>query len=241
MAFYKVTKKQEGGGSAIDLQFYRRIIEAAWDGTGSITYTFDEDIDDCVLVLTYTRETSLSDTRYTLTLASGTYSVMNDSGVVVGSTTQERVVYLKVDNIRVGDTLFVYNYGDLKTADILKYSASTSNCTKVTGTFVSSSTQYGIVNVNVGFKPDLLMVRFSLSTSTANDTVSFWEKGMSWAETHSIWELVPAESVVIYNELGRTTGEAGIQQINNNGFSFMSQAGNTLGRTCEYIAIRYDS
>lgn len=111
--------KYESGGSAADVTFSKRIIEQGWDGTGSSTYTFDEDINDCILILTYTRETTLSDTRYTLTLASGSYSVMQDSGVVVGSTTQERIVYIKAHNIKIGDSLYMYNYGDLKTADII--------------------------------------------------------------------------------------------------------------------------
>lgn len=108
-----------GGGS---IGQATRIINDKWDGTGSTTYTFDNDIDKCFLILTYTRETTLSDTRYTLTLASGSYTVNFDSGVIHGSTTYERVVYLLVDGIKAGDTLYVYNYGDLRTADVVEIS-----------------------------------------------------------------------------------------------------------------------
>lgn len=106
------------------------------------------------------------------------------------------------------------------------------------GTFISANTQYGIVNVNVGFKPDLVMVTMPF---TNGDTVSYWESGMSWAENTAIWCLRPVESVAYAVTLGRTTGETGIQQINNDGFSFMSNATNTRGVTCEYVAIKYEA
>lgn len=106
------------------------------------------------------------------------------------------------------------------------------------GTFVSASSQFGIVDIDCGFKPDLVMVRLPFGN---NDTTSYWEKGMSWAETHAMWNLYPAESVLYYVELDRQSGETGIQAINDNGFSFMSNGGNTQGVTCEYIAVKYEA
>ena len=111
------------------------------------------------------------------------------------------------------------------------------NATMKQGTFVSASSQFGIVDVNCGFEPDLVMVKLPF---TGGDTTSYWEKGMSWAETKSIWNLYPAETVVYVVDLGRQSGETGIQAINNNGFSFMSNGGNTQGVTCEYIAVKYE-
>lgn len=106
-----------------------------------------------------------------------------------------------------------------------------------TGTFTSASTQYGIVTVSdVGFKPDLLMVFLPFGS---NDTCSYWEKYASWAETRAIWALMPAESVCYSVLLGRTSGETGIQAINDDGFSFMSKGANTQGVECRYIAINY--
>ena len=116
---------------------------------------------------------------------------------------------------------------------------SGGGATVATGTFTSASTQHGIVSVNVGFKPDLLMVFMTLSTSPANDTCSYWEKDASWAENFAIWCLQPAEGSSYPVLLGRNDGETGIQQINNNGFSYMSNGGNTQGRTCRYVAIKY--
>lgn len=113
------------------------------------------------------------------------------------------------------------------------------NATKVEGQFTSASTQHGIVDVNIGFKPDLVMVFMKLG-DTGQDTCSFWEKDASWAETKAIWCLVPAESSSYEVTLGRLSGETGIQQINNDGFSYMSNGANTRGCTCRYVAVKYE-
>ena len=107
-----------------------------------------------------------------------------------------------------------------------------------TGTFVSSDTQYGIVSVNCGFKPDLVIVKLPFD---GVDTTSYWWCDASWADEYAIWNLHPAEGSCYMIELGRESGETGIQQINNNGFSFMSNGGNTLSITCGYVAIKYTS
>jgi len=105
-----------------------------------------------------------------------------------------------------------------------------------TGTFVSASTQYGIVDIDCGFQPDLIMVFMPF---TGGDTVSYWEKDADWAENNAIRCLVPAEGVAYDVDLGRVSGETGIQAINDDGFSFMSNGWNTQGVTCRYVAIKY--
>ena len=112
------------------------------------------------------------------------------------------------------------------------------NATVKQGTFVSASTQYGIVDVNVGFEPDLVLVSMPFGN---NDTTSYWERNLSWAETKAIWNLHPAEYAVYVNDLERATGETGIQAINDDGFSFMSNGANTRGVTCEYVAVKYEN
>lgn len=121
------------------------------------------------------------------------------------------------------DEIFIYGYV-IETAKVKQ------------STFVSATSQYGIVDVDCGFKPDMVMVKLPFGN---NDTTAYWEKGVSWAETKSIWNLFPAESVVYVVDLGRQSGETGIQAINDNGFSFMSNGANTQGITCEYIAVKY--
>ena len=125
------------------------------------------------------------------------------------------------------------------TAGIKFVTNGKGNPTKVEGTFTSASIRYGIVDVNVGFKPDLVMVFMPLTTNPTVDTCSYWEKDASWAETSAIWCLTPAEGASYKVELGRVSGETGIQQINNDGFSYMSNGGNTQGCSCRYIAIKY--
>lgn len=112
------------------------------------------------------------------------------------------------------------------------------NATVKQGAFVSASTQYGIVDVDLGFKPDMLMVKLPF---TGGDTVSYWEKSLSYAQNSAIWCLKPAENVSYEIALGRQSGETGIQAINDNGFSFMSNGWNTRNVTCEYIAVKYEA
>ena len=106
------------------------------------------------------------------------------------------------------------------------------------GEFVTSNVQYGIVDVEVGFKPDLLVIELPFSNNVNGTTVATWEKNATWAETHSVW-AIPSESKAVYTELNRYQGEAGIQSINENGFSFKSQAQNTRNKTCKYMAVKY--
>lgn len=105
-----------------------------------------------------------------------------------------------------------------------------------TGTFTSSSQQYGIVTINCGFQPDLVMVTLPFD---GVDTTSFWWREASWNSTMAQWDLLPAEWSAYPVDLGRQYGETGIQQITSNGFTFMSNAWNTQGVVCKYIAIKY--
>lgn len=136
-----------------------------------------------------------------------------------------------------GDLIRTWSYAVEVDMKIYYTEPARGNATMKQGTFVSATSQFGIVDVDCGFKPDLVMVKLPL---TGGDTVSYWEKGMSWAETKACWGLAPAENNCYAVNLGRTTGETGIQAINNNGFSFMSNGGNTRGITCEYIAVKYE-
>lgn len=104
------------------------------------------------------------------------------------------------------------------------------------GTFTTESTQYGISEIDCGFKPDLVLVSLPISE---NDTTSYWEKNLSYAETKSPWLLAPAESSFYMNNLGRTSGETGIQTITDNGFKFIVNGSNTRGVTCNYVAVKY--
>lgn len=105
-----------------------------------------------------------------------------------------------------------------------------------TGTFTTESTQYGVSTIDCGFKPDLVLVSLPISSK---DTTSFWEKSLSYAETKAPWLLAPAESSYYMNDLGRTTGETGIQSITDTGFKYIVNGINTRGVTCKYVAVKY--
>lgn len=104
------------------------------------------------------------------------------------------------------------------------------------GTFVSSDTQYGIVDIDCGFEPDMVIVTLPFNNG---DTTSYWWREASWGAEKAIWELRPAEQNTYVNNLNRSSGETGIQAINSNGFSFMSNGENTRSVTCKYFACKY--
>lgn len=106
----------------------------------------------------------------------------------------------------------------------------------VSGTFTSASEQYGIVDIDCGFEPDMVIVSLPFD---GVDTTSYWERNISWADEYACWNLYPAEGVVYFVELDREYGETGIQAINDDGFSFMSNGWNTLDVTCNYVAVKY--
>lgn len=106
----------------------------------------------------------------------------------------------------------------------------------ITGTFTSSDQQYGIVSINCGFEPDFIIVTLPFGN---DDTTSYWWKDVSWANTHACWNLYPVEYTCYFVELGRQSGETGIQAITSTGFTFMSNGWNTLGINCSYVAGKY--
>ena len=145
-------------------------------------------------------------------------------------------------NVRIyNNELYVSFNGvgvNTKVVGIYKKVTVKGNATVKQGTFVSATSQFGIVDVDCGFKPDMIMVKLPF---TGGDTVSYWEKGLSYAQNSAIWCLKPVENVSYEVALGRVDGETGIQAINDDGFSFMSNGGNTQGVTCEYIAVKYEA
>lgn len=104
------------------------------------------------------------------------------------------------------------------------------------GTFTTSDTQYGITEIECGFKPDLIMVALPIS---GNDTTAYWWKDASWSATKSMWVLRPAETSSYIVDLDRTTGETGIQSITDTGFKFLVNGSNTRGVECKYTAIKF--
>ena len=162
---------------------------------------------------------------YNSYVAIGTFDT--NKTINAARSSDNSTIYLSVNTTFSGYSITVYTF-----------EPGFGNATVKRGSFVSASTQYGIVNVNIGFKPDLVLVEMPLGNNVS--TVSYWEKDLSYAQTDAIWCLKPAENVSYQVALGRQTGETGIQQINNNGFSFMSNGANTREIACNYVAIKYE-
>ena len=112
------------------------------------------------------------------------------------------------------------------------------NTTKLSeGTFTTEATQYGISEIDLGFKPDFVMVFLPINSK---DTTSYWYNGASWGSNDAIWNLKPAENGNYVVSLDRETGETGIQSITDNGFKFIVNGANTRGVTCKYIAGKFE-
>lgn len=101
------------------------------------------------------------------------------------------------------------------------------------GSFVSGPNDHDITFVECKFKPIFVIVRIPFAN---NDTFSVWWNNFRW-NTTSLWELRPAEGTNYFTNLGRTDGETGIQQIHDNGFSFICHAENTRNLQCDFIAV----
>ena len=101
----------------------------------------------------------------------------------------------------------------------------------VEGNFVSADSQYGKVTVDLGFKPDFVCVTLPFDNG---NTHAIYMNSNGYEQSY--WDLRPVESPVYWIELGSSTGETGICEINNNGFVFRSNAANTRNKKCKYIA-----
>ena len=119
--------------------------------------------------------------------------------------------------------------------NIAQISASSGNI--ASGEFTTASTSQGIVNIDCGFRPDILLVFLPISSNTNGYTTAYYAKELS--TTYSIWCLHPTENMTYTILLGSTSnGESGIQNITDTGFAFRCNASNTQNRKCTYIAYK---
>lgn len=119
--------------------------------------------------------------------------------------------------------------------NIAQISSSSGNI--VSGEFTTASTSQGIVNIDCGFRPDILLVFLPISSNTSGYTTAYYAKTLS--TKYSIWCLHPTENMTYTILLGSTSnGESGIQNITDTGFAFRCNASNTQNRKCTYIAYK---
>lgn len=115
---------------------------------------------------------------------------------------------------------------------------------EVSGTFTTSSYQYGVVNVNK--RPDDKNIVVSLPFGPTNKTTAFYvdiaqemPTAFSGEVRMSRWSI-PSENRIYYidpDSAPGDQGETGIINSWNNYFIFRSNAGNTQGVSCEYYLL----
>lgn len=112
----------------------------------------------------------------------------------------------------------------------------------VRGTFTSPSTQYGKIEIDCGFQPDLVVVLMAFTGNTSQhltgQTLATCIK-KSDGNYFSSWDLRPMENTSLTLALGQATGETGISDITSTGFKYRVNASNTQGKACEYTAVKF--
>lgn len=118
--------------------------------------------------------------------------------------------------------------------------AGGSKYIKTTGSFTSASSGGQKVEVNCGFKPDLVMVDMEFGNGFTRATYL----STAWYEETdhpaSVWDLRPMENVIYAIVPGSVNGETGITDLTDTGFKYRSNGSNTTNKACTYTAIKFD-
>ena len=130
---------------------------------------------------------------------------------------------------------------DLIGTDIDDILACGSKYIKATGSFTSASSGGQKVEVNCGFKPDLVMVDMEFGNGYTRATYL----STAWYESTdhpiSVWDLRPIESAIYAITPGSESGETGITDLTDTGFKYRSNGWNTLDKACTYTAIKFNA
>ena len=139
--------------------------------------------------------------------------------------------FAKVDNA----------WQDLIDTNIDDILAGGSKYIKATGLFTSASSAGQKVEVDCGFKPDLVMVDMEFGNGFTRSTYL----STAWYEETdhpaSVWDLRPMENVIYAITPGSVTGETGITDLTDTGFKYRSNGSNTVNKACTYTAIKFDA
>lgn len=130
---------------------------------------------------------------------------------------------------------------DLIDTEINDILAGGSKYIKATGSFTSASSGGQKVEVNCGFKPDLVMVDMEFGNGFTRATYL----STAWYEETdhpaSVWDLRPMENVIYAIVPGSVNGETGITDLTDTGFKYRSNGSNTTNKDCTYTAIKFDA
>lgn len=125
--------------------------------------------------------------------------------------------------------------------DVDNILAGGSKYIKATGSFTSGTESQQKVEVNCGFKPDLVMVDMEFGDGFTRATYL----STAWYEETdhpaSVWDLRPMESVIYAITPGSAEGETGITDLTDTGFKYRVNGWNTQGKACTYAAIKFDA
>ena len=118
--------------------------------------------------------------------------------------------------------------------------AGGSKYIKATGSFTSASSAGQKVEVDCGFKPNLVMVDMEFGNGYTRATYL----STAWYEETdhptSVWDLRPMENVIYAIVPGSVSGETGITDLTDTGFKYRSNGSNTTNKACTYTAIKFD-
>lgn len=158
--------------------------------------------------------------------------ILEASGFTVApSTTAVKDTFAKVNGI----------WQDLIGTEIDDILAGGSKYIKATGSFTSGTESQQKVEVNCGFKPDLVMVDMEFGDGFTRATYL----STAWYEETdhpaSVWDLRPMESVIYAITPESETGETGITDLTDSGFKYRVNGFNTQGKACTYTAIKFDA
>lgn len=118
--------------------------------------------------------------------------------------------------------------------------AGGSKYIKATGSFTSGTASQQKVEVNCGFKPDLVMVDMEFGNGYTRATYVSTSSFESTDHPTSVWDLRPIENVIYAITPESETGETGITDLTDTGFKYRVNGYNTFGKACTYTAIKFD-
>lgn len=168
-------------------------------------------------------------------IVNGIFYTNDGSGsFVIGSTE------IDIGNTIIDSFAKVNNaWQNLIGTDIDNILAGGSKYIKTTGSFTSGASQWAKVEVNCGFKPDLVMVDMEFGNGFTRATYL----STAWYEETdhpiSVWDLRPMENVIYAITPGSAEGETGISDITSTGFKYRVNGNNTQNKACTYKAMKF--
>lgn len=120
--------------------------------------------------------------------------------------------------------------------EFMKYNSESNPVKTATGEFTTSENTDGISSVNVGFRPDAVLVIMEFSTGVTHAMA-----GSVGEYSNSVWDLRPIENAQYNLNLGAETGETGISNITDTGFEYRAHGSNTTNKHCTYTAVKWST